>query len=79
MNDEMVYVRLLDEGIDVFRPVPADWISGDVARLSPPTPPSGESWEFSPGSIVRVELRLLGENTVPVGVVEIELVDTFPA
>ena len=54
-----VYVRLLDEGVDVSRPTEAVQLAGSLYKLLP-TPnydPEDETWEFPPGSIVRVEKR----------------------
>ncbi len=46
----VVHVRLLDEGVDVWRPVSAVMI-GDAFRLNGPMPDE-EQWEFPPGSLV---------------------------
>lgn len=58
-----VFVRLLGEGTLVYRPSPAKFLSERTARLIAPSnyDPEDEDWEFKPGSIVRVELRRLGE------------------
>lgn len=54
-----VYVRLLDEGTDVFRPAPAIRVSEGVYELIAPGDydSEDETWEFLPGSKVRCELR----------------------
>ena len=52
-----VYVRLLDEGTDVYRPTQAELIRGATYRLLP-TPdydPEDEHLEFAPGQLVRCE------------------------
>lgn len=54
-----VYIELLDEGVDVWRPVDAEVEDGDLMLL-PPEAPSGERWAFPPGSLVRCETRDLG-------------------
>ena len=54
-----VFVRLLDEGTDVSRPTEALDLGGGLFELLP-TPDCDsevETWEFSPGSIVRCEKR----------------------
>jgi hypothetical protein len=56
---EVVYVELRDEGVDVCRPVDAEWEADDVFRL-PPIAPEGEHWAFAPGSRVRCERRSSG-------------------
>ena len=70
-DQKEVYVRLLDEGTTTFRPAPAEFLSGGRARsLAPPGyDPQDEHWEFKPGSVVRIELRLLsgGEAYVATG------------
>jgi hypothetical protein len=54
-----IYVRLLDEGTDVFRPVSAKSLGGDIYELIAPAAydPEDEQWEFEPGSRVRVTTR----------------------
>lgn len=50
-NESTIYVRLLDEGTDVFRPSPAIALGGDVYELLRPEfyDPEDERWEFEPG------------------------------
>ncbi|WP_375382723.1 hypothetical protein [uncultured Sphingomonas sp.] len=47
-----LYMRLLDEGVDVWRPVEAESLPSDGYRILGPVP-DGETWEFQPGAIVR--------------------------
>jgi hypothetical protein len=56
-----VYVRLRDEGTSAFRPVEAVWLDSATARLIAPPDydADDEDWEFVPGSIVRIEIRIL--------------------
>ena len=50
---ETIYVPLLEEGIDVWRPVLARRISGDTYRiLDQDYDRDVETWEFEPGSVV---------------------------
>jgi hypothetical protein len=62
---ETVYVQLLDEGVDVWRPVEAEPLGGDRYRLlaTPDYDPEFERWAFLPGSIVRCKPRRLTEGT----------------
>jgi hypothetical protein len=60
MVTRIVYVELLDEGVEVWRPVEAV-DDGDTFVL-PVTAPEGEHWAFSPGSRVRCELRELSDG-----------------
>lgn len=68
-----VYVRLLGEGTVVYRPAPATPVGVDTVLLSAPEgyDPDDEEWEFTPGSVVRVERRQLagGEAFVAVSAV----------
>ncbi len=60
-STSLVYVRLRDEGTVVFRPVQAVWLDSATARLVAPPDydADDETWEFEPGSVVRVECRTL--------------------
>jgi hypothetical protein len=49
-----IYVRLLDEGTDAWRPVVAERFSKDTYRIIELTPdPDIERWEFASGELVR--------------------------
>jgi hypothetical protein len=52
----LVYVKLLDEGVDVWRPVSAEVASDGAYRLADDQP-EGERWEFEPGTSVWCEER----------------------
>jgi hypothetical protein len=54
---EIVHVRLLGEGTDVWRPVRARRISSGVFELAPDPVPADENWEFPPGDRVTVGKR----------------------
>ncbi len=52
-----IYVRLLDESVDVWRPVRAEHIHGNVYRiLDDGYDPALERWEFGPGEVVWCEI-----------------------
>ena len=57
----MVYVALLDEDVEVWRPVEAEPVGGDLYRLTGEIP-DGEVWAFAPGDVVRCETRMLSEG-----------------
>ncbi len=58
-----VYISLVDEGVDVWRPVVAEHIRDDVYRIvGEPTDPEDEKWEFLPGQHVRCRLQQLSEG-----------------
>jgi len=59
-----VYVRLLNEGTDVWRPVEAARLSETTFRLSEDPAPDDEEWTFQPGDIVVAEHRR-GEREQP--------------
>lgn len=56
-----VYVKLLDEDVDVWRPVLAEHLDGDRYRLVGETP-EDEVWPFATGDIVNCKLRKLSGN-----------------
>ncbi len=58
-STELVHVRLLDEGTDVWRPTTAVRLADGRFLLLPTDDhdPATESWEFPPGSVVECELR----------------------
>jgi hypothetical protein len=63
----IVYVRLLGEGTDVYRPVPAERISSNVFILGgQDILTDDEVWEFSPGTKVRVATKMLSKGQVSV-------------
>ena len=60
-----VYVALLDEGVDVWRPVHAQHVAGNLYRLMGEQP-DDESWPFAVGDVVRCEKRTLsGDRARP--------------
>ena len=54
---ETIFVRLLGEGVDVWRPVRATPLGGSMFRLGEDPVPPDEEWGFHPGDHVRVEER----------------------
>jgi hypothetical protein len=63
---EQIYVPLLDEGLRVWRPVPAEKISDDTYVISTELDPTTleEEWEFPPGSTVICQPKKTAEGTV---------------
>ncbi len=60
-----IYVGLLDEGVDVWRPVKAEHVSGNVYRIvSQPYDREIESWQFEPGDDVVCELIESSEGRI---------------
>ena len=63
-----IFVALLNERVDVWRPVEAQRVSANLFRLAATEPPPDESWEFPPGAIVRCEWRALSDGEAWVAV-----------
>ena len=55
----IIYMALLNEGTDVWRPVDATPLSADTYRVEGEMP-AGEQWAFAPGTIVRCERKTFG-------------------
>ena len=57
MDRMQIYVALLDEGVDVWRPVEAEHLHRDVYLIvSQPYDRETEAWQFEPGDRVRTQL-----------------------
>lgn len=56
---DTIYVALLDEGTNVWRPVPARRLDDSTYEVLRPTDydPEDETWEFPPGSVVQCAPR----------------------
>ena len=69
-----IFVALLDEGIDVWRPVVAEIVESDTFRIVSKNPdPEDEHWQFPSGSLVHCERKHLDgrEGLVAVSLVEV--------
>jgi len=55
----VIFVRLLDEGTNVLRPVDALHLGNGLFKImaTPNYDPEDEKWEHPPGSVVRTERR----------------------
>jgi hypothetical protein len=53
-----IYMKLLGEGADVWRPVQAERIAPDIYLVLGPVP-EDEEWAFPPGNLVRCAERAL--------------------
>ncbi len=59
MEEETIYVYLLEEGTDVWRPVRAVKVQDDWYRILAANPdPNDEEWQFTTGDVVRCEMQL---------------------
>lgn len=68
-NTEMatIYIRLLNEGTEVFRPTSAEPLQDGFFKVLPTSDydPQDEKWEFLPGSLVEcVKRKLDGEEVL---------------
>ncbi|MFB3815277.1 MAG: hypothetical protein ACE14L_14320 [Terriglobales bacterium] len=50
---EVIYVPLLDEGTDCWRPVHAEHVRDDVYEITVDREPKGERWQYPPHALVR--------------------------
>jgi hypothetical protein len=68
-DSETIYVALLDEGTDVWRPVQAERLPDGLYRIvSVNENPDDERWEFATVSIVRCEQKRLSGGVRAVAV-----------
>jgi hypothetical protein len=58
---QRVYVALIDEGVEVWRPVNATHVQEDAYVLGGRVP-DDEAWEFQPGELVRCRERTLSDG-----------------
>lgn len=65
-----MYVKLLGEGVDVWRPVPAEALGRSRYRLHPTDDydPADEAWEFLPGAAAICEPRQLSDGVYLVAI-----------
>lgn len=61
-----IYVRLLEEGTDVWRPVQALRIGSSTYEITRQPIPSDEIWSFQPGDVVVTEPRQADSRLVAV-------------
>jgi hypothetical protein len=78
MTEEIVhheiYVYLLDEGTDVWRPVDAILLQESIYQINPDSAiPETEIWQFLPGDIVRCEEKRFIKGRGLVAVEKLEL------
>lgn len=59
---ETIFVKLLDEGVDAWRPILAERVAGDVYRIVDQELPAGEKLEFQPGTEVVCKPTMLSEG-----------------
>ena len=63
IKEETIYVYLLDEGTDVWRPVKAIQVRQNLYKIvSENRASEDENWQFSTGDLVRCELQPLSDT-----------------
>jgi hypothetical protein len=62
-SDVTIYMPLLHEGTDVWRPVQAEHFADGQYRISGHVP-ADETWAFQPGSIVRCENKVFHDGQI---------------
>ncbi len=65
---ETIFIKLLDEDIDVWRPVNAEAVSLDIYKILDCNNETiaNENWEFKPGDLVRCSPKILDGEKVKV-------------
>lgn len=80
MTEDRIYVKLLDEGVDVWRPVQARSIGSGVFLVDQRAPEdTDEVWEYGYGDHVIVERRILDGRSVLVAIGRSDLPADSPA
>ena len=70
---ETIYVYLMDEATDAWRPVDTRPLGNNLYRIiSHNTSEGDESWQFQTGAFVRAEYKDLSDGTVLVAVEAVE-------
>jgi hypothetical protein len=71
-----IYMALLDEGVEVWRPVGAEQVGPDLFVVAGPVPDE-EEWAYPPGSLVRCEPRQLSGDfgRIETSLMAVELID----
>lgn len=69
-TEATIYVKLLGEGTDAWRPVAATWLGDQVYRIeeSAPYDREDEEWEFDPGTAVVCEERKGGKAPILIAI-----------
>lgn len=55
---EQIYIYLLNEGTDVWRPVDAELIEENIYKILSKNTDSSEEWQFSTNDIVECEDKI---------------------
>ena len=58
---KQIYIYLIDEGVDAWRPVEAEYIKERIFKIISKMDPT-EIWQFLPESIVRCEEKVMSNG-----------------
>ena len=62
---DIIYMPLLDEGVDVWKPVDAEHLHDNVYRiLKQPHDQTIETWKFEPGDVVICEMVKASDSLI---------------
>ena len=62
-SPSQIFIALLDEGTDVWRPVSANALGGGEFEVLGKVP-AGETWQFPPGAKVRCKRKVFSDGAV---------------
>jgi len=67
MVKKTIYIKLLNEGSEAWRPTLGEEMRDNIFRVLPTSDydPEDEEWEFIPGSIVRCKLQQKSDRGKP--------------
>ncbi len=69
LKEEMIYVNLVGEGLNVMRSVRAEYLGRKFYKIIEDMPPD-ETWEYGPGQVVKCEKKKLSSGKAMVAVEE---------
>ena len=70
----LIYVALLNEGVDVWRPVQAEHVERDIYRiLSQPYDRLSEHWQFEPGDVVLCKTTESADGPILAAIEKVQL------
>ena len=74
LSTETIYIPLLDEGTDVFRPAKGRKIEDMVYEVIEPDDydSDDEKWKFPPGSIVKCQREVRGEKVAIIVAIKLD-------
>jgi len=70
VSKSIIYIYLLDEGVDVWRPTEGEEIADMIFKVLPTQnyDPEDEHWEYPPGTLVHCSYKTLDDGEALVAV-----------